>query len=245
MNLTVYKRAVIFEVTIARIVSHSRMLHITPVLADALDVGNMISGFGGAIAGALVAYWTERRMERNKKVEQDFGAFLVGQTALIIYMNDIGNLRRATSALKEDEERHLKLLTILSAPRTHSLDLASLSFLLHSREDVGLMMDLYLADRSYLTMLDCVAHRNKVREEIEATGQYGFSDKGTSVLISSPAKMETLLQSTNDLYESIDRAEKFLPQVFAKMRGVGKKLFPEKALLNLKPADTGETADMT
>ncbi len=201
-----------------------------------------IAAVAGVFFGALVTFCVERYKDYQRRREEQHGAIVRTQLALIGQLDTVSNIRRQhLNPLRTDPQRELKLIRFHMTEGSLRVSFDSIAFLLMTK-DPNLVMTVYSAEQTYLSAMDCLKQRNDAYEILHRnSGIEGMNSTGVCrIVVKDPRDIKLLKDTTDNLYTTIDNACERCETQIVELFKVGKKIFPKKVFL--KCADKEATA---
>jgi hypothetical protein len=207
----------------------------------AASSGEFMSALAGAFFGALAAWYFQQRTEWQKSRDEQHGAIVRAQLALISYLNTLRNIQTQHLApFRSDPDREKKMVMFFQAPSHLSIDFNALSFLLMT-DHPNLVQDLYLAERSYQTAISSLELRNKAVEKMHAQSQLQtMEESGRCIIKVDPRATKLVRDTTDSLFGSVDDAAGKCDSGIKGLKKIGKELFPKKRFLSYEEAPSTE-----
>ena len=191
----------------------------------------------GALCGGLSAYWLERYRERTKKTSEQFSALVRSQFALIVQLNTLSNIKiQFLDRYRNDEKRELRMIRFNIEDSKLRVAYDSIAFL--ASTDANTLLSVQLAEQSYVAAVSALASRNNAFDFLHenTTVMRGDPQTGRMTLATNdPRPLKLLKDTTDSLYNTVDKACERLKEEIAQLRTVGKKLYPKKKFLKIEP----------
>jgi hypothetical protein len=186
---------------------------IKPFTPDSL--ANGFATLVGALVGAMLAYFLQRRFQKNQERTASLMAAHKMMFALLQQINTIVLIQR--DYIYEHLANPARFLSIQpTAPYDkvkNTLEIEDLSFLIDSREGRAILYDLYLAQENYIEALNqwnirSRLHLEKVQPALAASNIQNGATVSMSDIEAVLGKLNLgiLVNSTNNCIESLSRA---------------------------------------
>jgi hypothetical protein len=195
------------------------------------------TGLLGIIIGAGVAYFSDWLKEWRKKRNDQHGAIVRAQLALIGQLNTIENLdRQFLGPLRENPQRDRKLISFDMHDTSLRVDYNAISFFLTAKNPT-LVLDVHAAEESYLTTMDALRLRNEsfVRlHENSDVQDMNLQTGHVTVAVKDVRDLKMLKDRTDSLYTAVARAQERLDAQIKELYGAGKALYPKRNFLQIE-----------
>lgn len=197
-------------------------------------MGELVSGFGGALMGALAAYSFERHKENTKENEDMRSSIRFAQLTLICHVNWLLGARKFLDPFRQTDARETKISHFYHTPNQIRLDLRSLSFVLD--HEANLLMELYTADSAYQSATETLVIRNQHLTDFQSRARIEHFDleTGAATVEASLPHLKVLRDITDALYRALDDAITDNNAAILKLKAFGKRLFPKHKFLSVE-----------
>ncbi len=220
------------------------MSAIIPILAGVWhflteNSAEFISALGGAFFGAWFANLLQNRTEATKELDENHFAMVRAQLALVAQAGTLHNIQQqCLDPLRNDPARAQKMIQFTHVGTDLRVDLAPLAFILMTPE-ADLLQQVHLAQSGYLTALDCLRDRNEAYNRLFKQGHVESMDMktGQCTVVASGPDLKLVLDLTDALYDSVDRALIRCEKNVEELSRVGKTLFPKRKFIRMKPLE--------
>ena len=184
--------------------------------------GEVIAAAIGAISGSFVAYALQRGNERRIETERRRGAIINAQVALISQLNTLRVLwEKHLKPHADDQNRTAKIGPIRFVLADQMVDIGSLNFLV-CRDSPDAPLQVHLAQRSYLSAIDCLKNRNGLSDRLFHSGELvGFGEKIATLRNADPKVLAEFESETNQLFKSFPDAIERTEESIEMLRRIG------------------------
>lgn len=192
-----------------------------------------IAAVAGVFFGAVVTFFLERHKENKKRIDEQHGAIVSAQLALIGQLNTVSNIRKQhLNPLREAPQREAKLISFHMTENPMRVTFDSIAFLLMEK-DPDLVMQIHSAEQTFLSAVDALKIRNDAYEKLHRNAMIESMDETGKcrLIVKDPRDVKLLKDTTNNLYDAVDKACERCETQVAGLFKAGKKLFPGKTFL--------------
>lgn len=197
---------------------------------------SFITGLIGAIFGACIAYFSDWVKEQRKQRNEQHGAIVRTQLALIGQYNTIANLQQQyLDQFRNDTDRHLKMVHFDMQCTNLHVAYDSISFLLMTKNP-EVVLDVHAAEETYFSAMESLSSRNQAFEKLHSRSQLNQLDPKTgrtTITVSDPRDLHLLKQTTDNLYKTVDAAGDRLATQIKQLEKTGKSLYPARKFLQI------------
>jgi hypothetical protein len=195
-----------------------------------------ITGLIGAIFGACIAYFSDWLKEQRKKRDEQHGAIVRTQLALIGQLNSINNIQiQFLDPHRKDPQRSMKLIRFDTEVAELRVAYDSISFLLVTI-NANLVLDVHAAEQSYFSAMTALTLRNQAFDKLHANSEVEKLDLQTgqcTVRPKDPRDLKLLTDTTDNLYKTADTARERLALQIKELEKAGKALYPKRKFLQI------------
>jgi hypothetical protein len=196
----------------------------------------LLTGLVGAIFGACIAYFSDWLKEWRKRRNEQHGAIVRTQLALIGQFNTIRNLQKqCLDPLRDDPARVQKLIHFEMQDANLRVPYDSIAFLL-STDNPTLVLEIHAAEQAYLSALEGLRARNQAFNKLHSNSTLEAIDPKTgkcTVVSHDPRDIKLLEDTTALLYDTVDRARERLELQIKDLHKAGKALYPKRKFLQI------------
>ena len=198
---------------------------------------SFFTGLIGAIFGACVAYCSDWLKEQRKKRNEQHGAIVRTQLALIGQFNTINNLKQQyLDQFRNDPQREAKLIRFEMQDAHLRVAYDPIAFLLMTKTP-SLVLEVHSAEQSYFSAMEALTARNQAFEKIHARSELEKLNQQTgqsTILVKDPRDIVLLKHTTENLYTTVDTAMDRLALQIKELQKAGKSLYPKKRFLQIE-----------
>ena len=206
-----------------------------------------IAAVAGVFFGAVVTFFIERYKEKKKRQDEQHGAIVRTQLALIDQLNTVSNIRRQhLNALRNDPQRAAMLISFHMTENCLRVSYDSIAFLLMTK-DPNLVMAILSAEHTFRSAVDALKLRNDAYEKLHKNAEIEAMDAAGKcrLIVKDPRDIKLLTDTTNSLYWAVDNACERCETQIAELFKAGKKLFPNKNFLTCADKETQKDREGT
>ena len=200
------------------------------------NAGACLASLFSAFFGATCAMSFQRWKEKQKRIDEEHGAMVRCQMALIGQLNTLCNLKEQhLDPLRKDPARERKLINFSMSDAGLRVAYDSLSFLLTTKNPM-LLLDIHAAEQSYISAMECLTWKTEAYEKMHDNSILEKSNPETgacSVLLKDPRHLMQLKFVTDALYVAVDNACARLELQIKELQKAGKLLYPKKKFLEI------------
>ena len=188
--------------------------------------GETIAAAIGAVSGSFVAYWLQRGNEKRLDAQNRKRAIINAQVALVGQLNTLKILwEHHLKPFSGDPQRTAKIGPIRFVEADQMADVGSLNFLI-CKETPDVPIQVHLAQRNYLSAIDCLKNRNRLSDDLYHSGK--VANFGEKIAVIKDPDMKVLAEfesETDQLFKSFPVAIERISAAIEMLRVLGSKRY--------------------